>query len=281
MNKPLVSIQWLKDNLNQPSLVVLDASVPKVGGGGNTHLDGKMIPGARFMDLKKDFSEAGAEFPNTFPDPIQFEKAACALGINKEDTIVVYDREGIYSSPRAWWLFKTMGHENVFVLDGGLPEWLNAGLEVEERQVSEEYPKGNFEANLQEDSVKDFHFIKENIASKECLVIDARSKGRFDGIAAEPREGLPSGHIPGSLNLPYQAVLNGNKFKPPSELKSILDEVFSTEKELVFSCGSGLTACIILLAAHLALPNKTAVYDGSWTEWASKEGENGLIDTTI
>ncbi|MEZ4951131.1 MAG: rhodanese-like domain-containing protein [Saprospiraceae bacterium] len=134
MNQPLVSIQWLKDNLNQPSLVVLDASVPKVGGGGNTHLDGKMIPGARFMDLKKDFSEAGAEFPNTFPTKIQFEKAARSLGINNEDTIVVYDREGIYSSPRAWWLFKSMGHEKCFSIGWQFTGMVKIGFAIEERQ---------------------------------------------------------------------------------------------------------------------------------------------------
>lgn len=270
MYSPIISSQWLFENLNNQDLVILDASVKKVTSN-NENSENIRIKGARFFDLKNNFSDKDSDLPNTFPSVAQFEQECQNLGVNIGSLIVVYDNLGIYSSPRVWWMLKIMGHKNVTVLNGGLPDWVSAGYPVEKITLKEVYDKGNFRANLSINSVKDFHFIKTNTHKKESLVIDARSKGRFSGKAPEPREGLKSGSIPNSYNIPFGDVLENGKFKSKEDLKTIFSKIKTENKELIYSCGSGLTACIILLAGELILPNKTAVYDGSWTEWSQIE----------
>ena len=160
-----------------------------------------------------------------------------------------------------------MGHQNVAVLNGGLPDWLAQSFPTENIKP-QQYDLSNFNALLNTEKVKDYHFIKNNTQS---VVIDARSEGRFKGTAPEPREGLRSGSIPNSFNIPFETVLEDGKFKSKAALKTIFSKINLDNKELVYSCGSGLTACIILLAGELIFPNTTAVYDGSWTEWAQIE----------
>ncbi len=202
--------------------------------------------------------------PNTLPKPEDFAAEARKLGINKNSKIVVYDTKGIYSSPRAWYLFKSMGHENVWVLDGGLPEWIKENLPTE--VVSENnYTEGNFEANFNAEMFKNKEQILENISSKKAVVIDARSSDRFHAETEEPREGLRSGHIPGAINLPFSKVLKDGKFLPKEELEKIIPNI---DQPLYFSCGSGITACIDLIAYELVSSTvPKAIYDGSWTEW--------------
>lgn len=268
MTSPLVSSTWLKAHISDPNLIILDASIAKVGAK-EANDENKGIKGARFFDLKNTFSNKNVPLPNTFPSVEQFEKGCRELGINNESQIVVYDSKGIYSSPRVWWMFKTMGHKNVAVLDGGLPEWEQSGGEIAPLQT-EDYKPGNFTATFTPEKVKDFEFITANLENPDYCIIDARSAGRFNGTAPEPREGLRSGSIPNSANLPYTEVLENGKFKPVSELKAYFEQLNIGDKKLVFTCGSGLTACIILLAAELATTNPTHVYDGSWTEWGQK-----------
>ena len=268
MKSPLVSTEWLMDHLSDPNLIILDASIPKVGAN-EEEKENIAIKGARFFDLKNKFSDKTIPLPNTFPGVEQFEKGCQELGINNHHQIVVYDSKGVYSSPRIWWMFRTMGHENVAVLDGGLPEWIRFGGETEPEE-NRDYEAGNFKARFDSDKVKDFQFVQNNLTNTEYCIIDARSAGRFNGTAPEPREGLRSGSIPNSVNLPYTEVLNEGKFKSVSELKVYFENLNIGDKNLVFSCGSGLTACIILLAAELATTNLTHVYDGSWTEWGQK-----------
>ena len=160
-----------------------------------------------------------------------------------------------------------MGHQNIAVLNGGLPEWVRQGYETVQQKENNIIP-GNFKAKFQSEMVKDYDFVSSNVSLQESVLIDARSGGRFEGIAPEPREGLPSGHIPGSLNLPYTHVLENGKFKSREDLSEIFNNLKINEKPLVFSCGSGVTACIILLASEFVLKNNKSVYDGSWTEWA-------------
>jgi thiosulfate/3-mercaptopyruvate sulfurtransferase len=158
----------------------------------------------------------------------------------------------------------------VAVLNGGLPDWQAQGFET----VSGKDPQlelGNFSAAFQSDMVVDYTTVKSNLKTKSALLIDARSTGRFDGTAPEPRPGLRSGHIPDSFNLPYTEVLADGKFKSQAELAALFSTLRNEERPLVFSCGSGVTACIDLLACELVLPNHKAVYDGSWTEWAQRE----------
>lgn len=270
MQGPLVTVAWLAQNAID-NLVFLDASQAQNITSSQPKYHDKVIPNALHVDLKKDFSDPNAPFPNTLLSESAFQKSVQNLGINSTDTIVIYDNLGIYNSPRVWWMFKAMGHEKVFVLDGGLSAWIEAGNETSDtHRVPTQ--TGNFTARLNPESVKSYDQVLENIDSKACTLIDARGKGRFDGTAPEPREGMSSGHVPNSLNLPYTAVLNGEYMKSKSELETIFDNLINDEKPLIFSCGSGLTACIILLAAEIVSSNPKSVFDGSWTEWASTEG---------
>lgn len=269
-DKYLVSVDWLKEHLNDPDLIVLDSSLGKNMEGVDPELAGQVIVGARYFDLKNGFSDTSSDFPNTFPSEEKFEESARKLGINNTSTIVVYDNLGIYTSPRVWWMFKRMGHENIFVLDGGLPEWCRKGYETT-KEYSIAGKTGDYKAKLDGDPVKDISFVKQNISDQKMLLIDARSKGRFDGTAEEPRKGLRSGHIPGSVNIPFKSLLKDGKYKSKEELKAIFDQVGADDRPLLFSCGSGVTACVLLLASEMVQDNPTAVYDGSWTEWATKE----------
>jgi len=270
LNKSLVSCRWLKEHINDDSLIILDASPKSNLSGLESEFAEKRIKGARSIDIKANFSDKDSEMPNTLLSTESFQEAVRTLGINNEHTIVVYDNLGIYTSPRVWWMFKAMGHENIAVLDGGLPEWVREGNPIED--LSElDITKGNFTAAFDKNMVKHMSDVVENVSSKNALVLDARSKGRFDGTAPEPRQGLSSGHIPNSKNLPFKNVLDDGKMKSSSELKSLFEAKGIGSEPLIFSCGSGLTACITYLAADIALENEKTVYDGSWTEWAQKQ----------
>ena len=265
----IVSVGWLKQHLNHPDLIVLDASLQSTIDGKLSNSSSKTIPGTRFFDLKNNFSEANG-FPNTVPKEKHFEIECQKLGIHKNSKIVVFDSLGIYSSPRVWWLFNLMGHEDISVLDGGLPEWIHNGFPTETRAVKSYIP-GDFKGTFQPKYVKNYDEILKNLHTKEFLLIDARSEGRFEGTAREPRKQLKSGHIPNAINIPYNNVLSDGKFKTVSELKILFDSKYDNKKELVFSCGSGLTACIVMLAHRLVFNKNTAIYDGSWTEWAERQ----------
>jgi thiosulfate/3-mercaptopyruvate sulfurtransferase len=265
MINPIVSTAWLQDHLNDPELIILDARLDQNQSGLENQKPDLQIKGARLFDIKNNFSDTSNPLPNTFPTPEQFTSECQKLGINKNNTIVVYDTLGIYSSPRAWWMFKAMGHSNVFVLDGGLPEWIKEGYSTENRQETP-HRVGDFEANLQPEFIKNKEQILENIKTKEAVLMDARSKDRFYATHEEPRVGLRSGHIPGSINVPYTELQKDGKYKSAEELTAILK---LNDQPLLFTCGSGITACIVLLACELISDNPKAIYDGSWTEWGS------------
>ena len=267
MNKSLVDCHWLKEHLYNPNLKILDSSPQSNVSGLESEYKGKYIKGAIPFDIKGQFSDKNSAIPNTLLPADEFEESVRSLGINEDDDIMVYDNLGIYTSPRVWWMFKVMGHKNIAVLDGGLPEWIKCGYETVS-DLSSNFSVGNFKAIFNKDLVKSSIDIIENLRSNDALVLDARSKGRFDGSAPEPREGLSSGHIPNSASLPFKEVLHEGKMKSKEELKKIFQSKNVSDAPLVFSCGSGLTACITYLAAEIALKNEKAVYDGSWTEWA-------------
>lgn len=274
MQKQLVSVSWLKDNIDNPNVVVLDASIPIVTE--NPQTSTKItITGTRFMDLKNVFSDSNAILPNTMPSARQFELGCQNLGVNSNSIIVIYDSKGIYSSPRAWFLFKTMGHDAVAVLDGGLPEWMKQGGNCSS-EYAQGYPLGDFKSNFNPAKFKNTDTILENIKTGNFLVIDARNKERFLGLVSEPRAHLKRGHIPKSINLPFTKLLKDGKFHPKQELKTIFEDVSVGNYPLLFSCGSGITACILLFAANLILENELFLYDGSWSEWG--EGETYPIE---
>ena len=185
--------------------------------------------------------------------------------MSQDSFIVVYDNQGVFYSPRVCWMFRSMGHEKVAILDGGLPEWVSAGLPTLDSPLTS-FQRGNFKAiDLKLFCSADY--VEDALHSKQVKVLDARSSGRFQGIESVPRPGLRSGHMPGAINLHYAELLNGNKMKSIDELKKIFQSKIPYSLPLVFSCGSGATACILCLGAELVGFNNLKVYDGSWSEW--------------
>ena len=269
INTPLVDVEWLKEHLEIDNLIVLNATLPKaVAENTSKNLPAKRIPGARFFDIKNIFSDTSATFPNTWPGEGAFIEAAQKLGINNNSAIVVYDDHGIYSSARAWWMFKAMGHDQIAVLNGGLKAWQDAGYRLEAK-FKNNFKKGNFEGVYINEFFKDSHDVLQLLDHESELIVDARAADRFQGLVKEPREGLRSGHIPGSLNLTYTDLLHNGKMLKPLELKEKLRSKIPENKNLIFSCGSGITACILALAAEQSGYQNLSVYDGSWTEWGS------------
>ena len=270
LKKPLVEAQWLKDNLGVSNIIIIDATLPKaVAKDTEPMVDKVQIPGARFLDIKGKFSQVGAPFPNTMLDANAFNKAAKELGIDNDSALVVYDAHGIYSSARAWWMFRSMGHKNVAVLNGGLKSWMQKGYSVEPSGTGP-YTPGNFIGNFNEGYFKDSRQVLDTISNAKELVVDARANDRFKGLVEEPREGLRSGHIPGSVSLPYADLMKDEKLLDKNQLSAIFEDRLPKTEKMIFSCGSGVTACILALGAEIAGIENISVYDGSWTEWGSK-----------
>jgi len=267
MNKNIVSVNWLKANLNSKDLIILDATIPKVGDK-TTLITSDCIPSTLFFDLKKDFCNLEGGFPNTVPSIEQFEKNAQHLGINSDSIIVIYDQHGVYSSPRAWWLFKLMGHENVFVLNGGIKAWKENNLTVNS-EYSSPTSKGNFKVNYNPNLISNNQDVLQNIDNTESFTLDARSPKRFYAQVEEPRVGLRSGHIPNSENLHYASLTDKNSLKTETELHSIFTVFDLNSKEIIYTCGSGITACILALAGTQIGHTNFSIYDGSWSEWGT------------
>ena len=263
----LVNSEWLFEHLNNPDLIILDASPKSTVAKIEPAYKDVFIKGTRKIK-KANFADKASPYPNTIVDPSSFEEEVRKLGINKDSIIVVYDNLGIYLSPRIWWMFKLMGHENIAVLDGGLTAWVESGYPTsKELVVPKEF--GDFEAHYTESLFRKTDDVKKNIESAEELIIDARSEGRFSGKAPEPRPNLKSGHIPKSRNIPFGNVLRDGKMKSKEELKKIFAAYM--DHPLVFTCGSGTTACILMLAADQITEQSLSIYDGSWSEWAARE----------
>ena len=274
----LVDVTWLQSHIDDLNLIVLDASVKPVVSGfisvnGSSERT-MFIPRALFFDLENRFSDLESDLPHTMPTVSQFEKEFRSLGINEDSVIVVYDDVGIYSSPRVWWMIRAMGHKDVAVLDGGLPAWLEAGLSVSELK---ERPHGgagndigNFIARPQKKSFINADIVAESLYDQRGhSVLDARSPERFYAKAPEPRAGVRGGHIPGSKNLPFPIVLNNGYMKDSETLRKIFENCTGIDHRIIFTCGSGLTACVLLLGAYLAGFSSLSIYDGSWTEWGA------------
>ncbi|WP_309081551.1 sulfurtransferase [Zhihengliuella sp.] len=253
---PLVDTDWLAAHLG--SVVVLDASIAP-------HLpDGEAIPGARPFDLDGAFSAPG-DLPHTMPGAEQFSEALRSLGIDDGDALVVYDAAGLYSAPRAWWMLRAAGLA-VAVLDGGLPAWKTAGHPVQDTAPTYDGPSGNVSVELDPDAFVDADTVAMLLADPGTAVVDARSRDRFAGEAPEPRPGLRAGHMPGSRNLPFTELQRDGRFLPVEELRRVFDAEIG-DRRLVTSCGSGVTASVVALAATLTGNREVAVYDGSWAEW--------------
>jgi len=263
---PVVSTTWLFENLENPKLVILDASPRENKSNLIPEFTSIQIKGARKFDMETVFLDKENPIPNMIPNQRNFEVECQKLGINNDSLIVVYDNLGVYTSPRVWWMFKAMGHSQIAVLDGGLSAWKNESLPTEPICKNKTL-SGNFNAKYQSDLVIDATVLMGNIDSKKFQVIDARSEERFYGMIPEPRENMSSGHIPHSINLPFETVLEKGKMKSKQELTKIFNNLNIKNQSLAFTCGSGITACIILLASEVIAENNNVLYDGSWAEW--------------
>jgi thiosulfate/3-mercaptopyruvate sulfurtransferase len=268
LNKPLVSVDWLYNNLDNEKLIILDCTISKVKINSKIILEKNQIKGAIFFDIKHVFSDEKGKFPNTVLKPKLFQEKAKTIGINKDSTLICYDNLGIYSSARAWWMFQLMGFKNIAVLDGGLPEWKLKKYPVENLE-NHQINKGNFIVNYQPEKLKSTEDVLNSYDNKDVLIVDARSKGRFNGTEPEPRKNLSSGHIPNSHNLPYSEILLNGNMKTQEELHTIFKS-FKNKKQVIFTCGSGITASILALGAAIIDLENIAVYDGSWSEWGSE-----------
>ena len=265
---PLVSIRWLSEHLGEPGLVVLDASMKPIGAAASTAPASTeaFLPSAQVFDFDTRICDHATSLPHMMPSPESFAREVRALGVSASSNVVVYDRVGVFSSPRAWWMFLAMGHDNVSVLDGGLPGWRAAGLPVESGPRPAITP-GDFVARPRPELFVDAEHVAAALGDARAVVLDARSEARFLGREAEPRPGLRSGHMPNAVSLPFSAVQSEGRMRSPDELASILASRARGRERLVFSCGSGVTACTLALAAELAGYRDKAVYDGSWSEW--------------
>ena len=263
LTQPLVSVEWLHKHMNAENLIILDGTINKV-----YDISLEQIPNARLFDIKKKFSNVSDPFPSAFPSLELFQKSARELGVKNDSAIVVYDDKGIYSSARVWWLFKAFGYNNVAVLNGGFPEWKKANYNTE---LMHNYDGGlgDFIANLQPNYMQFFDDIETASKNKTHKIIDARSSGRFNCEVPEPREGLRMGTIPNSVNLPFTDLLEDGVLKNKKDLAKAFYMVAEQDDPIIFSCGSGLTACVLALGAELSGYKNISVYDGSWTEYGS------------
>jgi thiosulfate/3-mercaptopyruvate sulfurtransferase len=266
----LVSSQWLADNLGRAGLVVVDATyhLPTVKRDARAEYEREHIPGAIFFDIDT-IADPTSPLPHMLPSPESFARTVEGLGIGSDDHVVAYDSYGLMSAARPWWMFRIFGHDRVSVLDGGLPKWKREGRPVTDAASVPAAGK-RFQARFRSELVRSKEQLLGNLKGKAEQVLDARAAGRFQGTAPEPRAGLRSGHIPGSLNLPYNQLVDAQAHTVlPREalLKQFSQAGLDLGKPIVTSCGSGVTACVLALGLELAGARKVAVYDGSWSEW--------------
>lgn len=266
----LVSTAWLAEHLERPGIVVVDATyhLPNVPRDARAEYEREHIPSAQFFDIDR-IADPAADLPHMLPSPEAFARAVEALGIGSDDHVVAYDSYGLMSAARPWWMFRIFGHERVSVLDGGLPKWKREGRPVTDAPSRPAAGK-QFRPRFRPELVRSKAQLMANLASRAEQVLDARAAGRFQGTAPEPRQGLRSGRIPGSRNLPFNRLLDpgDQTMAPPEKLKQLFAETgIDPAKPIVTSCGSGVTACVLALGLEQIGAEHVAIYDGSWSEW--------------
>jgi thiosulfate/3-mercaptopyruvate sulfurtransferase len=268
---PFVTAGWLAENLANTAVKIVDGSwhLPPTGRDGAKEYAEAHIPGAVYFDLDK-ISDHENPLPHMLPSAAFFAEAVGAMGIGARDIIVVYDQLGLFTAPRVAWMFRIYGARDVRILEGGLPGWRAAG-----HAVTAEVPKpakAEFLARLDRESVADLNRVAAMLKDPNVQVVDARPAPRFDGEAPEPRPGVRSGHMPGSVNLPFSAVVAQGKLRSPEEVRAEMEKAgIDTTRPIVTSCGSGVSAAVIAMAMAQAGADVVAIYDGSWAEWGTRE----------
>ena len=276
----LVETDWLAGNLGKPGVASIDASfhLPMANRDPIQEFKEKHIPGAVFFDINA-IADQGSDLPHMLPDEAQFGRDVGQLEISNDTHVICYDANGgAMAAMRAFWTFKIFGHEKVSLLNGGLPKWLSEDRETESGDAAPK-PVSYTAANFLSSNVKSVDDVLQNIDSGEAQFVDARSAGRFTATEPEPREGMRGGHVPRSINLPFQGLLHMDKhmqLRSADELTAVITSAgIQPEKPIISSCGSGVTAAVLYFSLHLLGQDTAAIYDGSWTEWG------GRADTPI
>jgi thiosulfate/3-mercaptopyruvate sulfurtransferase len=267
---PRITVSWLAGRLHDPGVVILDATLPPVGVTPPVDTRARYlanhIPGAIFFDIE-EHSDRSTPLPHMLPAPEVFSLSLSALGVGDEMDIIIYEQEGVFSGPRAWWMLKTFGAQNVYILDGGLRAWIEAGLPTDSGEVV--CAPAGFQAKLNPDAVKDFSQMQQMIAA-HAQVLDARSAGRFAGTLPEPRPGISSGHMPGATSMPFTELVEEGRLKPAEELRRIFaTKGVDLKQAVTTTCGSGVTAAVIALGLEVAGATQVSLYDGSWAEYGA------------
>jgi len=271
----LISTEELARQLSAPDLRVVDATtfMPGVKRDARKEFAEAHIPGAVYLDVE-EVSDHNSPLPHMLPSPEQFSSRVRALGLGDGNRIVIYDSNGGFlSAHRIWWMFRVFGHEDVAVLDGGLLKWRR-----ENRPLVDTPPAPrprHFTARMDHTLVRDLDWMRANLSRRREQVVDARSAGRFKGTDPEPRPGLKGGHIPGSRNVPFSSILDPSRdyvVRPANEIAAAFAAAgVDVTKPIVASCGSGITACTLAFGLYLIGHKRTAIYDGSWTEWGGRD----------
>jgi thiosulfate/3-mercaptopyruvate sulfurtransferase len=266
---PLATPSWLADRLGDPGTVILDATLPPVGVTPpvDTHSRylASHIPGAIFFDIE-ELSDRSTPLPHMLPTSEAFSRDMSALGVDDRMAIVIYEQEGVFSAPRAWWMLRSVGARNVYILDGGLRAWMEAGLPTSAGPVHRAPAK--FRAKLIPVGVANYAQIQQMITERG-QILDARSAGRFTGASPEPRPGINPGHMPGAINIPFADLAMDGHMKSTDQLREIFAaKGVDMQQPITTTCGSGVTAAVIALGLEIAGADRVSLYDGSWAEYA-------------
>ncbi|MEZ5757197.1 MAG: 3-mercaptopyruvate sulfurtransferase [Emcibacteraceae bacterium] len=267
----LVTTEWLAENMSDPNIRILDATwyLPNSENNAKAEYAQSHIPGALYFDID-EIADTDIPLPHMMPSNEKMSSRVRKMGISNRNHIVVYDNSDFNSAARAWFMFKNFGHENISILDGGFKKWCKEGRPTQSDIPT--FSSSHYQANKDENKIRNLDQIKANIESNKEQLVDARSRGRFLGTAPEPRPESRSGHIPGSFSVPFNELLSEDGiYKGRDELKKIfVENGVDLNKPIVTSCGSGITACVLLFALDQIGHKDGALYDGSWAEWGTR-----------
>ncbi|EOE6858773.1 3-mercaptopyruvate sulfurtransferase [Cronobacter dublinensis] len=268
-----VASHWLAEHIDDPEIQILDARMAPAG---QEHLRDMAqeyraghLPGALFFDIEA-LSDHASPLPHMMPRPETFAVAMRELGVNDDKHLIIYDEGNLFSAPRAWWMLRAFGVQNVSILAGGLAEWQRDGFPLQEGAV--EAPEGEFEVKLDEPQIKRLTDVLLASHENTAQIVDARPAARFNAEADEPRPGLRRGHMPGALNVPWTELVVKGQLKTTDELHAIFArQGVNLHRPIITSCGSGVTAAVVTLALATLGASDVTLYDGSWSEWGGRQ----------